>query len=61
MDGIGLINPEHKVHGKLVHNDSQKHESSFTSVKIQENNSVMLSSLAGTELGRLDFSWRREI
>ena len=48
---LDLINPKHKVHGKLVHNDSNKHESSFTSVKIQENNSVMLSSLAGTELG----------
>ena len=48
---LDLINPEHKVHGKLVHNDSKKHESSFTSVKVQENNSVMLSSLAGTELG----------
>ena len=48
---LDLINPKHKVHGKLVHNDSQKHESSFTSVIIQENNSVMLSSLAGTELG----------
>ncbi len=48
---LELINPEHKVHGKMVHNDSNKHESSFTSVKVQENNSVMLSSLAGTELG----------
>jgi phosphoribosylformylglycinamidine synthase len=48
---LDLINPSHKVHGKLIHNDSQKHESSFTSVKIQENTSVMLSSLAGTELG----------
>jgi phosphoribosylformylglycinamidine synthase len=48
---LDLINPDHKVHGKLVHNNSKKHESSFTSVKIQENNSVMLSSLAGTELG----------
>ncbi|CAM1368959.1 phosphoribosylformylglycinamidine synthase [Tenacibaculum xiamenense] len=48
---LELINPEHKVHGKMVHNDSKKHESSFTSVKVQENNSVMLSSLAGTELG----------
>jgi phosphoribosylformylglycinamidine synthase len=48
---LDLINPEHKVHGKLIHNDSQKHESSFTSVKIQENNSIMLSSLAGAELG----------
>ena len=48
---LDLINPEHKVHGKLIHNESKKHESSFTSVKIQENNSVMLSSLAGSELG----------
>ncbi|MWW25580.1 phosphoribosylformylglycinamidine synthase [Algibacter lectus] len=45
------INPEHEVHGKMIHNDSHKHESSFTSVKIQDNNSVMLSTLAGTELG----------
>ena len=28
-----------------------KHESNFTSVKIEENNSVMLSSLVGTTLG----------
>ncbi|MDO6675698.1 phosphoribosylformylglycinamidine synthase [Tenacibaculum sp. 1_MG-2023] len=48
---LELINPEHKNHGKMLHNDSKKHESSFTSVKVQENNSVMLSSLAGTELG----------
>ncbi|WP_067148582.1 phosphoribosylformylglycinamidine synthase [Pseudotamlana agarivorans] len=45
------INPEHDIHGKMHHNDSQKHESSFTSVKIQENHSVMLSSLAGSTLG----------
>ena len=45
------INPDHEVHGKMVYNDSHKHESSFTSVKIQENNSVMLSTLAGTTLG----------
>ena len=48
---LDLINPDHKEHGRMVHNDSKKHESSFTSVKIQKNNSVMLSSLAGTELG----------
>ncbi len=45
------INPEHEVHGKMVHNDSHKHESSFTSVKILKNNSVMLSTLAGSTLG----------
>ena len=45
------INPEHEVHGKMLHNDSHKHESIFTSVKIQENKSVMLSNLAGSTLG----------
>ena len=48
---LDLINPDHDVHGKMTYNDSHKHESAFTSVKIQENNSVMLSSLAGTQLG----------
>ncbi|MCK5678960.1 MAG: phosphoribosylformylglycinamidine synthase subunit PurQ, partial [Flavobacteriaceae bacterium] len=48
---LEVINPDHKVHGKLLHNDSHKHESNFTSVKIQENNSVMLSTLAGSTLG----------
>ncbi len=48
---LDLINPDHETHGKMVHNNSNKHESNFTSVKIQENNSVMLSSLAGNTLG----------
>ena len=48
---LDLINPDHDVHGKMQHNNSHKHESAFTSVKIQENNSVMLSTLAGTTLG----------
>ncbi len=48
---LELINPEHEVHGKMHHNTSQKHESGFTSVKVQKNNSVMLSTLEGTTLG----------
>lgn len=48
---LEVINPEHEVHGKMLHNESNKHESIFTSVTIQENNSVMLSSLAGSTLG----------
>ncbi|MDG1509364.1 MAG: phosphoribosylformylglycinamidine synthase [Flavobacteriaceae bacterium] len=48
---LDLMNPEHEIHGKMTYNDSKKHESAFTSVKIQENNSIMLSSLAGTTLG----------
>jgi len=48
---LDLINPEHSEHGKMTYNDSQKHESAFTSVTIQKNNSVMLSSLEGSTLG----------
>jgi phosphoribosylformylglycinamidine synthase len=48
---LELINPDHEVHGKLHHNVSHKHESIFTSVKIQKNNSVMLSTLEGATLG----------
>lgn len=48
---LGLINPEHEVKPRMLHNDSKKHESGFTSVKIQENSSVMLSTLAGSTLG----------
>ncbi len=48
---LELINPEHEVHGKMLHNESHKHESIFTSVTVQENNSVMLSTLAGATLG----------
>jgi len=48
---LDLVNPEHEIHGKLTYNDSRKHESAFTSVKIQKNNSVMLSTLEGSNLG----------
>jgi len=48
---LNLINPEHKQSSKMTFNDSHKHESAFTSVTIEENNSVMLSSLAGSTLG----------
>jgi phosphoribosylformylglycinamidine synthase len=48
---LELINQEHEVHGKMHHNTSNKHESGFTSVTVQKNNSVMLSTLEGTTLG----------
>ena len=48
---LELINPEHTEKTKMLHNDTGKFECSFTSVEIQENNSVMLSSLAGSTLG----------
>ena len=48
---LGLINPDHEVKPRMLHNDSKKHESGFTSVTVQENSSVMLSTLAGSTLG----------
>jgi len=48
---LDLINPDHRDLSKMTFNDSHKHESNFTSVTIEKNNSVMLSSLAGTTLG----------
>ncbi|MCM4163260.1 MULTISPECIES: phosphoribosylformylglycinamidine synthase [unclassified Arenibacter] len=48
---LELINPEHAEHGKMTFNDSHKHESGFTSVVVQKNNSIMLSSLEGSNLG----------
>ncbi len=49
---LDLINPEHgEQHGKMTYNDSNKHESNFTSVKVQKNPSVMLSNLEGSTLG----------
>jgi len=48
---LELINPDHTEHGKMHHNTSGKHESNFVSVKVQENNSIMLKTLAGSTLG----------
>lgn len=48
---LELINPEHEEKPKMLHNETGKFECSFTSVKIQENNSVMLGSMAGSTLG----------
>jgi phosphoribosylformylglycinamidine synthase len=48
---LGLINKDHEEKPKMLHNESHKHESIFTSLTIAENNSIMLSSLAGSTLG----------
>ena len=48
---LELIHSEHEKMPKMLHNDSNKHESIFTSVTVQENKSVMLSTLAGATLG----------
>jgi phosphoribosylformylglycinamidine synthase len=48
---LGLIYPNHSEQPKMLHNDSHKHESIFTSVEVQKNETVMFSTLAGATLG----------
>lgn len=53
MMELGLINREVEMskHPKMHHNGSGKFESTFISISIPKNNSVMLSSYEGTTLG----------
>ncbi|WP_231460055.1 MULTISPECIES: phosphoribosylformylglycinamidine synthase [unclassified Pedobacter] len=48
---LGLINKDHAEKPKMLHNESHKHESIFTSLTIAKNKSVMLSTLEGATLG----------
>lgn len=48
---LGLIYPEHDEKPKMNHNASHKFESTFISVDIPKNNSVMFGSLSGSKLG----------
>jgi len=48
---LGVLNPEDSEKPKMLHNDSHKFECNFTSVEIQQNNTVMLSTLSGSKLG----------
>lgn len=51
MVELDLVNPSHQEKTKMAHNESHKFESCFVNVDIQENESVMLKSLAGKRLG----------
>lgn len=51
MIELGMITPDHEQKPSMHHNYSGKFESSFLSVDILENESVMLKSLAGSKLG----------
>ncbi len=51
MVELGLVNPEHDVQPRMLHNDSRKFESGFVGLTIPENHSVMFSSLVGSKLG----------
>ncbi|MBI9062524.1 MAG: phosphoribosylformylglycinamidine synthase [Marinilabiliaceae bacterium] len=51
MVELGLVYPEHEEKPKMLHNNSDKFESIFLNMNIEENHSVMLQSLAGSKLG----------
>ena len=53
MIELGLINPDHPADkkAKMLHNDSHKFESSFVSLTIPTNRSVMFGSLSGFKIG----------
>ncbi|MBI9033725.1 MAG: phosphoribosylformylglycinamidine synthase [Bacteroidales bacterium] len=48
---LGMIYPDHEEKPTMLHNESGKFESGFVTVDIQENNSIMLNTLAGSKLG----------
>ncbi len=52
MMELGLVYPElGDKHPRMHHNGSGRYESAFVNISIPENNSVMLSTYAGTRLG----------
>jgi phosphoribosylformylglycinamidine synthase len=51
MVELGLVYPDYEIKPKMLHNTSGKFESSFLSVDILPNESVLLKSLAGSTLG----------
>lgn len=51
MMELNLINPEHEKRGKMLHNASHKFESAYLGVAIPKNNTVLLNSLEGSNLG----------
>jgi len=50
MVELGLLNPDHDEKPRMLHNES-KYESSFLTIDILKNNTVMFGSLAGSTLG----------
>lgn len=51
MMELELLHRGDPDHPSMLHNDSGKFESGFLGVRIEENQSVMLGSLSGSELG----------
>ncbi|MBK6264288.1 phosphoribosylformylglycinamidine synthase [Marivirga sp. S37H4] len=51
MVALDLIYPEHKQKISMKHNSSNKFECAFVNVDIPQNDSIMLSSMAGSRMG----------
>lgn len=51
MAHLGLLYPDHTERHALLHNRSHKFESSFVTLDIPQNDSVMLGSLSGARIG----------
>jgi len=51
MAHLGLLYPDHTERHTLLHNRSHKFESSFVTLDIPQNDSVMLGSLSGARIG----------
>ena len=51
MAHLGLLYPDHTERHALLHNRSHKFESSFVTLDIPQNGSVMLGSLSGARIG----------
>ncbi|MDR3118767.1 MAG: phosphoribosylformylglycinamidine synthase [Mediterranea sp.] len=51
MMELGLIHPGHEEKGQMLRNNSRKFESTFLTLTIPTNNSVMLGSLSGSQIG----------
>ena len=51
MAHLGLLYPDHAERHALLHNRSHKFESSFVTLDIPQNDSVMLGSLSGARIG----------
>lgn len=48
---LDVIYPDKGKGARMLHNDSHKHESIFTSVEIKSNHSVMMQNMEGLKLG----------
>ncbi|KGO00960.1 phosphoribosylformylglycinamidine synthase [Porphyromonas sp. COT-290 OH3588] len=51
MAELELLYPDHELKHKMQHNESGRFESSFVSLEIPENKSVMLGNLSGCKMG----------